>query len=333
MNRCTLCQVSFLNYFVAPSGFYLILILLMRYQFYTADVFTDKIFGGNQLAVFANAEGLAPEQMQKIAREFNLSETVFVLPSHSSELTYNLRIFTPTSELPFAGHPTVGAAYILAAIGAIELRGDITTIVFGEGVGPVPVKIRSEAGKPVYTELSAAKMPEFGPEPPSVEKLAQMLSLEVSDLLTGDNAPQAVSCGVPFLFIPLRNREALKLARIDRAIWQQLLSAYWAPQVYIFTYDCELTNSDLRARMFAPGIGVEEDPATGSAATALAGYLGIRDPAKDGLLQWVVEQGGEMGRPSLLYVEVDKKNGQIEAIRVGGSSVLVSEGTMEISDQ
>lgn len=303
----------------------------MRYQFYTADVFTDRIFGGNPLAVFPNAEGLTAEQMQKIAREFNLSETVFVLPAQSSDCTYNLRIFTPTSELPFAGHPTVGTAYILAAIGAISLQGDLTNIVFGEGVGPVPVKIRAEAGKPVYTELSAAKMPEFGPEPPSLKKLAQMLSLEVSDLLTGENSPQAISCGVPFLFIPLRNREALKLARIDRSIWQQLLASYWAPNVYLFTYDCELANSDLRARMFAPGIGVEEDPATGSAATALAGYLGIRHPARDGILTWLVEQGWEMGRPSLLYIEADKKNNAIEAIRVGGSSVLVSEGTMEIS--
>ncbi|MGK7876894.1 MAG: PhzF family phenazine biosynthesis protein [Xenococcaceae cyanobacterium] len=302
----------------------------MRYQFYTADVFTDRVFGGNQLAVFPNAQGLDSKQMQQVAREFNISETVFVFPPEKPEGDRRLRIFTPNTELPFAGHPTVGTAHILTAIGDIPLKDEVTTLVFEEGVGAVPVKVRAEGGKPVYAELTAAQLPEFGPEPPPLADLASMLSLEVSELLDGDNSPQAVSCGVPFLFIPLCNCNALGRVQLNRELWKQLLSSYWAPQVYVFTYDPELGGSDLRSRMFAPALGVEEDPATGSAATALAGYLGIRNELADGTLRWVVEQGFEMGRPSLLQVEADKENGKIKEIRVGGSSVLVSEGIMEI---
>ncbi|MGH2413315.1 MAG: PhzF family phenazine biosynthesis protein [Microcystaceae cyanobacterium] len=302
----------------------------MRYQFYTADVFTDRVFGGNQLAVFPNPQGLNTRQMQQVAREFNLSETVFVFPPETPQGTRRLRIFTPATELPFAGHPTVGAAYILSVIGEISLQPETTTIIFEEGVGAVPVKIRSEGGKPVYTELTAAQLPEFGPEPPTIANLAAMLSLQTSDLLNGEDCPQAISCGVPFLFIPLRNRQALGRVQLNREHWKQLLSKYWAPSVYIFTYDAEFANSDVRSRMFAPIMGIEEDPATGSAATALAGYLSIRNPLAKGTRRWTVEQGFEMGRPSLLQLEAEQENGKIKAIRVGGSSVLVSEGTMEV---
>ncbi len=154
----------------------------MTYKFYTADVFTDKIFGGNQLAVFPQAQGLTSDIMQQIAKEFNLSETVFVLPSENPQATRRLRIFTPGAEIPFAGHPTVGTAYVLSAISDIPLTGDTTTILFEEGVGLVPVTIRAENGQPIYTELTAAQLPEFGPEPPPQADLAAMLSLEVQDL-------------------------------------------------------------------------------------------------------------------------------------------------------
>jgi trans-2,3-dihydro-3-hydroxyanthranilate isomerase len=302
----------------------------MRYQFYTADVFTDHVFGGNQLAVFPKAGGLDTGQMQKVAREFNLSETVFVFPPETPQGTRRLRIFTPGVELPFAGHPTVGTAFVLSAIGEIPLQGEMIEIVFEEGVGPVPVKIFAERGRPVYTELTAAKLPEFGPEPPAIADLAAMLSLEAADLLAGAMKPQAVSCGIPFLFIPLRNREVLGRAKLNRDLWERFLSRYWAPSVYLLTDDPELQGSDWRSRMFAPAMGIEEDPATGAAATALAGYLGICDQFSDGTLKWVVEQGFEMGRPSLIKVEADKKQDKITEIRVGGASVLVSEGTMEI---
>lgn len=302
----------------------------MRYRFYTADIFTDQIFGGNPLAVFPQAEGLERAQMQRVAREFNLSETVFVFPPEEAAHTRRLRIFTPETELPFAGHPTIGTAHVLAAIGEIPVSEGITSIVFEEGVGPVPVSIQAKGGKPVSAQLSAARMPEFGPEPPPIAELAAMLSLDEEDLLEGDFAPQAVSCGIAFLFVPLRNRDALHRAELDMAKWKSLLSGFWTSAVFVFARDPERPGSDLRARMFAPALGIQEDPATGAAATALAGYLGVRDPLSSGTLRWVVEQGFEMGRPSILEVEADKRDGKIVAIRVGGASVMVSEGSMEI---
>jgi len=304
----------------------------MRYRFYTADVFTDRAFGGNPLAVFPDGRDLSSEQMQRVARELNLSETVFVCPAERPRHTRRLRIFTPSAELPFAGHPTIGTAHVLASIGEIVLERDVTNIVFEEGVGPVPVRIRAQDGQPIFAQLAAPRLPEFGPPPPSLETIAATLSLYPADLLQAEVGPQAVSCGVPFLFVPVRNKEAMRRVRVNREQWERSLSSYWAPHLYVFAYDAEVNGSSLRARMFAPALGIEEDPATGAAATALAGYLGVRDGRSDATLRWRIEQGFEMGRPSILHVEADKRDGAIISIRVGGASVLVSEGTMEVPD-
>ena len=302
----------------------------MRHRYLTADVFTDRIFGGNQLAVFPDGRGLRTEQMQKAAREFNFSETVFVLPAESKAHARRLRIFTPGAEVPFAGHPTIGAAFVLASLGEIPIEGEWTRFVLEEGAGPVPVAVRARDGRPVAAQLTAPRPPEFGPPPPARADLAAMLSLDVSDLLDEPNGPQGVSCGLPFLFIPLRDRGAVGRARLRPDTWERVQASWWSPHAYVFAFDPENRGHDLRARMFAPAVGVAEDPATGSAATALAAYLGVRDPRREGTLRFVIEQGFEMGRPSLLEAEADKKNGAVAAIRVGGASVLVSEGTMEI---
>ncbi len=304
----------------------------MSYKYYWCDVFTEEIFGGNPLVVFPNAEGLSTAKMQQIAREFNISETVFVFPPKNPKNTRCLRIFTPNSEIPFAGHPTVGTAYILGLISAIPLENDLTKIILEEKIGEIPVSIISKNGKPIYTQLSASQLPEIGKNPPSVNILAELLSLETTDLLQEKDHPQAISCGLPFLFIPLVNQNALKKAQLKREIWVKELSNYWAPHLFLFTYETELPNSKISARMFAPGLGIDEDPATGSAATALAGYLATRDRTVDGTLHWQVEQGFFMGRPSILQVEADKKQGEITEIRVGGTSVLVSEGKLTINN-
>jgi len=302
----------------------------MNARYFTADVFTDRRFGGNQLAVFPDARAIAPELMPQIAREFNYSETTFVLPPANPAHTARVRIFTPGGELQFAGHPTVGTAHVMATIGAVPLAGDETRIVFEEGVGPVPVVIRAENGQPTFVQLSAAKLPEVGPPPPSNKTLAAMLSLPADAICDGDMSPQAVSCGTPFLFVPLRDRAAVANARIRVDLWESALSTYITDKVFVFAMDGEGPDSDVRARMFAPGIGVPEDPATGSACVALGGYLADRDPRFDGTLRWIVEQGFEMGRPSILEVEADKKNGAVTAARVGGKTVVVCEGTMTL---
>jgi trans-2,3-dihydro-3-hydroxyanthranilate isomerase len=202
--------------------------------------------------------------------------------------------------------------------------------VFEEGVGPVPVTIRATNGKPQFAQLSAAKLPEVGPPPPPRETLAAMLGLAAGDLLDGSTPPQSVSCGTPFLFVPLRDRATVARARIRGDLWETALAGYVTDKVFLFAMDAEHPGHHVRARMFAPGIGVPEDPATGSACAALAGYLAARDPRQDGTLQWIVEQGFEMGRPSILEVEADKEGGRITASRVGGQTVVVCEGAMEL---
>ena len=300
----------------------------MKYRFVTLDVFTDKAFGGNPLAVFPDARGLDDAAMQNIAREFNLSETVFVFPPENPTSARAVRIFTPGNELPFAGHPTVGCAHALAALGEIPLSGSETEIVLEEKVGPVPVRIRAENGKPVFAELSVAKLPEVGPPPPSRATLAELVGLTPPDMQAGANMAQAISCGVPFLLIPVRDRDALARCAIRMDVWTSVLSRFWARDLYIFTREGEKEGQNIRARMFGPGVNVAEDPATGSAAVSLAGYLAARDPRSDGTLSWVIEQGFEMGRPSLLHISADKSGGAITGVRVGGASVMMSEGAM-----
>lgn len=302
-----------------------------RFRFHTVDVFTNRRFGGNPLAVFPQAEGIPEDALQNIAREFNLSETTFVYPPADPAHTRRVRIFTPSDELPFAGHPTVGTGWVLAALGEVPLDGGDTTIILEEGVGPVPVRLRGSGNTPTFAQLSVAKLPEVGPPPPGRSLLADVLSLDAGDLLGGMMAPQAVSCGLPFLFVPLRDRDAVRRARIRMDHWESTLKAYFAPQIMIFAKDPEREGSDIRARVFVPGLSVPEDPATGSAAAALGGYLASRDSTTDGELRWVVEQGFEMGRPSILSIEVDKRGGEITAVRVGGEAVLVSSGEIAVS--
>lgn len=302
----------------------------MNAHFFTTDVFTSRRFGGNQLAVFPDARGIPTELMAPIAREFNYSETTFVLPPDDPSHTAKVRIFTPGGELQFAGHPTIGTAFVLAHTGAVPLSGSETRIVLEEGVGPVPVLIRAKAGRADFAQLSAAKLPEVGPPPPPAATLAEMLSLTPADLAGGSMAPQAVSCGTPFLYVPLRNRDAVARSRLKLELYESALGNYLTNMVFVFAMEAEQPDHHIHARMYAPAIGVPEDPATGSACVALAGYLAARDSHRDGTLRWVVEQGFEMGRPSILEIEADKSNGATTAARVGGQSVLVSEGTMAL---
>jgi len=302
----------------------------MNARYLTADVFTDRKFGGNQLAVFPDARQIKPDLMPLIAQEFNYSETTFVLPPDDPSHTAKVRIFTPGGELQFAGHPTVGTAHVLASIGVIKLTGDETRIVLEEGVGPVHVTIRAKGGRPDFAQLTPAKLPETGPPPPSRETLAAMLSLEPTDVLDGDMKPEALSCGTPFLFVPVRDRGAVGRARVKIDLWASALGGYITKDVFVFAMDAEQPDNDVRARMFAPAIGVAEDPATGSACVALAGYLATRDARTQGTLRWIVEQGFEMGRPSILEIEADKKAGAVAAVRVGGRTVMVCDGTMEL---
>jgi trans-2,3-dihydro-3-hydroxyanthranilate isomerase len=301
---------------------------MARHHFFTLDVFTGRPFGGNPLAVVLDGERLSGEQMQTIAAEFNLSETVFVLPPAKAHGARKLRIFSPRAELPFAGHPTVGTAFLLAKLGLVPLDANDPVIVLEEGVGNVAVNVQLGPDGPITTRMSVPRMPELGPAPPPAQELAAMLSLAVDDLLPG-RAPRAYSCGVPFLFVPVRDREAIERAKIRPDLWEKTVSQWWASSVFVFTFETETPQAQVHARTFAPAFGIVEDPATGAAASALAGYLCDLE-GRDGSLRWQIEQGFEMGRPSLIELEADRSGGRITAVRVGGRSVLMSEGWINL---
>jgi trans-2,3-dihydro-3-hydroxyanthranilate isomerase len=308
-------------------------------RFLTADVFTSAVFSGNQLAIVFGAEGLGTDVLQNIAKEFNYSETVFVFDADDASHTRRVRIFTPGAELPFAGHPTIGTAHALVATGMVPASGNEVIVTLGEGVGPVPVRVTLVNGVPTNARLTTAKLPEERSEGvPTIEQLAEVLSLQPDDFVGGNHSPAGVSVGIPFLMVPVQSVDAVKRARVKMDAFDRYLRGQWASEMMVFAMGRESDEStlaehvrgcDVRARVFVPGLAVPEDPATGSACGCLAGYLAKRTP-RDGALRWDVAQGVEMGRPSRITIEVEKRNGEVAAVHVGGSTVLVSEGTMRI---
>ncbi len=299
----------------------------MNYRFYTLDVFTDKHFTGNPLAVFPAAEGLSNQIMQKIATEFNFSETVFVFPSSNPKADKKVRIFTPTEEIPFAGHPTIGTSFLLTKIGIFSSTKEEFEVILEEGVGNISVTIKCFNGDPFYTELEVLSTPQFNNNFIALQDLAEMLSLSIQDLIVGDYEIKGVSCGLPFLFLPIKTINALSKAKVNLTIWQNLRPNLASPHLYLF---CNITENKWRSRMFAPALGITEDPATGSAAAAFGAYLGQKEANLNGHWKWTIEQGIEMGRASLLQISVTKENSLIKSIKVGGSSVLISEGNLLI---
>lgn len=307
-------------------------------RYVTADVFTSVPFTGNQLAVVFGAEGLPTETLQAITREFNYAESTFVMAAEDARTTRRVRIFTPEMEVPFAGHPTIGTAHVLVATGEVPATGDEMTVVLGENVGPVPVEVRLEGGVPVHAQLTTAMLPEERVEVSDLDALAAVVGLTRDDLVGGDHLPTGASCGLPFQIIPVRSAAAVSRARLDQAAWRRVLDGMWAPWPMVFamardeqegSLPAHVQGCDIRARVFVPGSTVPEDPATGSANAALAGYLAARTP-RDGVLRWEVAQGVEMGRPSRLSIEAEKSQGAIKAVRVGGASVIMCEGTLTL---
>jgi trans-2,3-dihydro-3-hydroxyanthranilate isomerase len=300
----------------------------MRYRFLTCDVFTAARFGGNQLAVLPQASGLSDRQMQQIAREFNFSETTFVLPPERGH-TRRLRIFTPAAEVPFAGHPNVGTAFVLATIGELGSLDRSLQITFEEKAGPVPITVERRDGL-IRCELSAPERLTLG-RSIGADILARALSLAPDDIVTRTHPPQVASVGLRFLIAELRDRAALQRARARVDGFEALAADGMPPDVHLYVHSGD--EVDLRARMFAPFDGVPEDPATGSANGALAALLAGYDPAPSGSVRWRVAQGVEMGRPSLLEISAEKREGEVVDARVAGTSVMVSEGEIETGER
>lgn len=294
----------------------------MKLRYYTCDVFTDQRFGGNQLAVIPDARGLNDTQMQQIAREFNFSESTFVLPPDEGH-TRKVRIFTPAREVPFAGHPNIGTAFVLTSCGELEAFDGSTEIVFEEKAGLVGISLRKSDEGIISCELKAPQVLSLGEELPA-ELLAAALSLTASEVITDTHPPMLASVGLPFVMVELRDRSALQKAKINADGFEQIAARGVMPDIhcYIQSHD----EFDIRARMFAPHDGVPEDPATGSANCALAGLLGHFHPSQSGMFEWKIAQGVEMGRPSTLRARAEKMDGKVISTWIGGNCVMVSDG-------
>jgi len=305
---------------------------MKEYRFFQVDVFTDRPFGGNPLAVFPNAEGLTTDQMQSVAREMNLSETTFVLPPQATEADFKVRIFTPAAELPFAGHPVVGTHWVLAHLGHVDLSEPVTQVRFELGVGVLPADLHvvdGRVGKVVMTQ----DRPTFHTIVEDVSELAQGLGLPAEAITETGLPVQLVSTGVPQMMVPVRSLkevQGLDASKLNTAVLNRACGAVGTKCVMVFSLETERSQSTVHTRMFAPLLGVPEDPATGSANGALGAYLvhyravSVTEPTT----HIVSEQGAEIGRPSTLYVDVDSEGETVTAVRVGGQVVLVAEGVV-----
>ncbi|HEY4592849.1 MAG TPA: PhzF family phenazine biosynthesis protein [Thermoanaerobaculia bacterium] len=298
----------------------------MSYRYFICDVFTDTRFGGNQLAVLPDAQGLSDRQMQQVAREFNFSETTFVFPPEAGQ-TRKVRIFTPSIEVPFAGHPNVGTAFVLATAGEFGPIDPPIMVTFEEKAGLVAIAVRRREDGLIGCELTAPQSLSLG-KAVTAQALARAVSLAEDDVVTRTHPPQVASVGLPFLIAELKSRSALERARANMDGLDALVAEKVTPDVHLYVHSKD--EFDLRTRMFAPLDGVPEDPATGSANCALAGLLSHLDERPDGSFSWRIAQGVEMGRPSTLEARAEKRAGTVEAIRIGGASVMVSEGVIEV---
>ena len=296
------------------------------YAFETVDVFTPRRFGGNQLAVLTDARGLDTAAMQAIAAEFGYAESTFVLPPQDPAHTAQVRIFTPAREMPFAGHPNVGTAFVVASRAEFFGKPVGDRLLFEEGAGLVTIDVQ-RAGGAVTNCLVTAPQPLKRLGDVDANMLADCLGLAANDVATRVHMPVAASVGAPFVFAELADSAAVVKASPDPAKFRGRFPVHGADGVFIYARTGAAT---LHARMFAPNMGVGEDAATGSAGAALTALLASLDPAADLELKLDIHQGLEMGRPSLMKGEASKRHGQVTAARIGGPCVAVTHGTIRL---
>jgi trans-2,3-dihydro-3-hydroxyanthranilate isomerase len=296
----------------------------MQRRFVTLDVFTSRRLAGNPLAVVHEAEGLDGATMQAIAREFNLAETVFLVPPTDTGARARLRIFTPFREMAFAGHPTIGTAVLLGAI-----DGSHGELVLEEGIGPVRCTVEGIDRERGRAWFDVPQEPEPGDDIEDAGEIAAALGLTLDDLGCESFAPANWSAGNPFTFVPVRGLDAIGRARADIVHWENAFPANERPLAFLFCRETVDAGHDFHARMFAPALGVPEDPATGSAAAAFAGLLAASGDLPDGQHRFAIEQGYEMGRPSVMHLDMAIRNGRLDRACIGGDAVRVMEGTLD----
>lgn len=303
---------------------------MRKLRYILVDVFTDRAFGGNPLAVFPDGQGITSAEMQALAKELNLSETTFVLPAEQAEHDYKLRIFTPALELPMAGHPTLGTSFVLAHEGMVKLVEGETRITLEERVGPIPVSFQARSGSVKSIEMQQP-LPSFGERFERREVIAEMLSLSPTDL--DETLPlEIVSCGVPFLFVPLKSLEAIKRLSFKRYVHDRELSESAAMGVFVFARGGETEGATVHSRMFGPKFGIAEDPATGAASGPLGAYLTRHNvvDTRHEEVEIISEQGIEMGRPSFVRIRITHQGQEITRVRVGGQCHYMGEGTFTL---
>ncbi len=302
----------------------------MPHNYAILDVFSDTALAGNPLAVVLDAGGLDEAAMQAVAREFNLSETVFVLPPENPVHSARIRIFTPAHELPFAGHPTVGTAVLLAtrkASGAAA--GNEMVLMLEETVGAVRCGVYVKGERAGHAIFDAPRLPSAVPAEFDAEAIAVALGLLPAEIGFENHRPTAWSAGLPYVFVPVRDLDAIGRARPNAPAWASGFGSD-AAAVWLYCRETEAGERDFHARMFAPALGFGEDPATGSAAAAFAGVVRRFDGPPAGSHRYAIEQGFEMKRPSLITLEIDIEQGEIVAVRIGGDVVVVAEGTLAV---
>ncbi len=296
----------------------------MKRRFVTLDVFTDRRFAGNPLAVVLESDGLDTAAMQAIAAEFNLSETVFVLPPKDAAHRAGLRIFTPTRELPFAGHPTVGTAVLLSLL---DGGGETRAMVLEENIGPVTCRVTPAEDRGEAT-FDLPSLPVEAGAPPPVAILAEALGIAVDDIGFGDFTPRCWSAGNGAIFVPLRSLDAVGRAKPNLAIFDSALTGPAHGAVFVFTRETVEAGHDFHVRVFAPAMGMIEDPATGSAAASFAGELARFGGLADGAHSVTIEQGYEMRRPSLIALSLTIAGGTLTRATIGGDAIIVTEGAI-----
>lgn len=295
----------------------------MKLNYLLLDVFTQQRLKGNPLAVVLKADGLLDDQMQAIAREFNLSETVFIQKASSERHSAAVRIFTPQIELPFAGHPTVGAAVVLG------LQNRASAIRIEETIGVITCVIERLDKHMGHARFALPRLPAEVGSAPARLAIATTLGIDPDEVGCGRYEPALFSAGVPFYLVPVRNGAVLKRLKLERRGWDEIYP-FGHGAVYVFTETPEETRIDFAARMFAPGMGLGEDPATGAAAAALLGLIGRF--AEPGQHEYRLRQGYEMGRPSLISLQLRKENEALVHGGIGGDAVIVGEGVLDLGD-
>ncbi len=304
----------------------------MKYQYYIADVFTDRVFNGAQIAVFPKADGLDAEMMALLAKELNLSETVFIFHrTQDDDGCRRMRIFSPLGEINFAGHPIIAAAYVLAISGDIALTDPLTKLVIEQNAGRIEVNISSKDGQPGLVQFSRSSASIIDRFAPSDDELCRLLGLQLADLDHKKYSPRLVSCGFPYLVVPVWNYESVRKARFNYAAWSQSAAPQTAAQeILLFAPKSSGPEADFNVRLLGPNIGIHDDPPVGSAMPAFCCYLCSFEQTQKGTHVFAVERGDQFSRRSLIQLEMDNKGLENLTIRVGGQAVLFAEGCVNL---